>query len=364
MTIGDAWEFISAERDPMQKLLEEGDLTLWPQRFAAITAHVRFMESKAYFLFGKARTELEQAVQSMREARLKTAALAFSGDRGALASEWRKAEQWLDTIADLLPADSLLPTSQVAHLLPPAVATTAITLTAPLKPVPGRPLPVTFAVQQQLVKDRPPLLPEHLLELHGAQMHAFIVDQHMTDYHHLHPQPTETPGEYACTFTPKTDGQYRCWVNMVPLESGREEFPSFDLTKPDGYPIVPKDAQHNTRFAAAGGLHVTLSLSEEPAAMSLVPCSFLITDTDGRPLHDLEPYLGAFAHIVGFHDDFSTVLHLHPHGAVPKDADRGGPVIDFTLRAPLPGYYKLFLQLKHKGEVITLPFGITVPQIY
>lgn len=49
-----------------------------------------------------------------------------------------------------------------------------------------------------------------------------------------------------------------------------------------------------------------------------------ITDATNKPVKNLEPVMGAFAHIVGFYDVFKTVAHVHPMGIEPTQAsDRG-----------------------------------------
>jgi len=63
-----------------------------------------------------------------------------------------------------------------------------------------------------------------------------------------------------------------------------------------------------------------------------------VSSSDGQPFKDLEPIMGTYAHIVGFHEDGQTVLHIHPSGgAEPQQpTDRGGPSFKFTFFAPKP----------------------------
>ena len=78
--------------------------------------------------------------------------------------------------------------------------------------------------------------------------------------------------------------------------------------------------------------------------------------SQGKPL---EPVLGAFAHIVGFNEDFKTVLHAHPLGDAPKDENaRGGPDLEFHIVFPSAGFYKIFVQLKIAGKDLFVPFGV------
>jgi len=76
---------------------------------------------------------------------------------------------------------------------------------------------------------------------------------------------------------------------------------------------------------------------------------------------ELEPIMGAFAHLVAFHADGKTVLHMHPKGmqrVTPND--RGGPELEFQFYSPRPGFYRLFAQTQIKGEQKCAPFGLVV----
>jgi hypothetical protein len=202
-----------------------------------------------------------------------------------------------------------------------------------------------------------------LMRMHGQLMHAFITDLSLTDYQHLHPQPTEQDGIYELRFTPKVAGHYRLWVNQVPLETGREEFPYLDLRKPERYPIVDEKDRHISHEAKRDGMQVRLSFPDardslQPDRLYLGRLDF--TDSSGHPIDDLEPFMGAYAHIVALAEDFFTIQHLHPHGAVPIAGQRGGPVVEFPWKPLLPNWWKLWVQVQRKGQVITLPLGVRV----
>jgi hypothetical protein len=86
-----------------------------------------------------------------------------------------------------------------------------------------------------------------------------------------------------------------------------------------------------------------------------------IMKADGTPVTELEPVMGAFSHLVAFHADGKTVLHIHPKTAHRlTDADRGGPELDFQFCAPKPGFFRLFVQVQIAGEQKFAPFGVIV----
>ena len=76
-----------------------------------------------------------------------------------------------------------------------------------------------------------------------------------------------------------------------------------------------------------------------------------ITGADGKGFTGLEPVMAAFAHIVGFNEDYNTVLHMHPKGAPILDgAARGGPELEFQIYALRPGFVRLFAQVQIAGQ--------------
>jgi hypothetical protein len=86
-----------------------------------------------------------------------------------------------------------------------------------------------------------------------------------------------------------------------------------------------------------------------------------VTGADGKPFTELEPVMGAFAHIVGFNEDLKTVLHIHPYGKEPTSAaDRAGPAFAFKFYAPAPGFYRLYGQVQIGGVSQFAPFGVTI----
>ena len=86
-----------------------------------------------------------------------------------------------------------------------------------------------------------------------------------------------------------------------------------------------------------------------------------IFDALGHPFTALEPTMGAFGHIVGFADDYKSVIHTHPIARGPlTSSDRGGPELEFQLYATRAGFYRLFVQIQTGGKSVFAPFGLDV----
>ena len=81
---------------------------------------------------------------------------------------------------------------------------------------------------------------------------------------------------------------------------------------------------------------------------------FVFSDAaTGAPVTNLQPYLGASAHLLIVSADLSVAIHVHPEGAL-----TAGPEIGFEPLLPGPGPYKLWIQVQRGGTVITVPFII------
>ena len=86
--------------------------------------------------------------------------------------------------------------------------------------------------------------------------------------------------------------------------------------------------------------------------------TFTVTDAKtGAPVTDLEPYLGAPAHMLIVRRDLSDAVHEHP-----EEQLAGGPTVSFHPVIPAAGDYKLWIQFQRQGRVFTFPFEVRAGQ--
>jgi hypothetical protein len=210
--------------------------------------------------------------------------------------------------------------------------------------------------------DGSPVTMDDLIEMHTKKIHLLINDRSLSDYHHEHPIPTGTPGEYAFSFTPTRPGPYRAWADVIPAATGIQEYVIADLpAQTIGLPLTDRE----TRFTAIVNRRtyvLNLNTGGKPvSAGRAVIGTIAVTGSDGKPFTQLEPIMGAFAHIVGFFDDGKTVLHIHPYSKAPTGpADRDGPAFAFKFYAPRPGFLRLYGQVQIDGKSQFPAFGVTV----
>jgi len=147
-------------------------------------------------------------------------------------------------------------------------------------------------------------------------------------------------------------GTWRLFADFVPTAVGEKLTLGADLAVPGEYVPAPLPAE--TATAEVDGYTVTLTGHLEPGEESELT---LTVSRDGRPVTDLQPYLGASGHLVVLRDGDLAYLHAHP-----LDDGSAGPDVRFATTAPTVGNYRLFLDFKHGDVVRTAAFTVEVPR--
>lgn len=208
--------------------------------------------------------------------------------------------------------------------------------------------------------DGKPVTLDHLEVAHTEKIHLLVIDQSLTDYHHLHPVAGDKPGEYRFEFAPRFGGTYHIWADLVPKATGKQEYSKTTL-KVDGSPATPNNSVNTTAEVDGYRFDLTTENNEPLQAGRATMVKVKVTGPDGREFSKLEPVMGAFAHMVAFPTDLSSVTHVHPMGAEPKTAsERGGPDLSFHVESDKPGYHKFFLQTQIGGKDKFAAFGLNV----
>ncbi len=209
-------------------------------------------------------------------------------------------------------------------------------------------------------KDGKPVTLDLLTESHTEKIHLLIIDGSLTDYHHEHPVATATPGEYAFSFTPKLSGPYRVWADVVPTATKAQEYVIADLAGAGEAGKITNRAPASRVKVDGFDFDVTL----EPAQLSAGTDAMgkvTVRGPDGQTFGKLEPVMGAFAHIVGFSEDYKTIAHIHPLGAEPtKTTERGGPSLEFHMNPAQAGLMRLFVQVRIDGKDRFAPITLAI----
>jgi hypothetical protein len=176
---------------------------------------------------------------------------------------------------------------------------------------------------------------------HERRLHLIVVGvDNMRDYRHVHPKLN-------------SDG---VWSVALDLAPGRHQV--YADTQPSGADPVVLEG----RLLAVGHRPGTTPLPEPVTTakigkyvVALAAEHGRITfsvSRGGRPVTDLQPYLGAFGHLVVIREDDLAYLHAHPEDGP------AGPEVAFDVEFGAAGRHALYLDFKHAGVVRTAMFTV------
>ncbi len=277
----------------------------------------------------------------------------FTGDK---AGDCPKCGMKLKAVVPALAASGAHAEHGKAHGHGSAVPTINVALKAAQPLVVGQKAEVTARLT---TKDGKPVAMDALKEAHTRKLHFLIIDQSLTDYHHEHPEPTATPGEYTFSFMVRKPGAYRVWADLVPVATGEQEYVTADLpAETKGEPLANRE---ETMTATVEGMTYTVTFKEPLEVGGPSLGTLTVKDAKGEVFLSLEPVMGAYAHLVGFSEDFKTIAHIHPMGEEPtKETDRGAGKLDFHIVPEQAGLLRLFAQVQIGGVSKFAPFTLSV----
>jgi hypothetical protein len=188
---------------------------------------------------------------------------------------------------------------------------------------------------------------------HDTELHLILASRDLAIYRHLHPTRA-ADGTWSIPVNLPQAGGYRVFADFTPAEKGAENLIlGADLAASGRY--EPKGLPAPGSTARTGGYEVELAGNLRPGtAAELKPT----VSRNGRPVTDLQPYLGAYGHLVALRAGDLAYLHVHPNGEPGDGATESGPDMSFTATAPSSGTYRLFLDFKHEGRVHTAAFTV------
>ncbi|MRH86824.1 hypothetical protein GFY24_04955 [Nocardia sp. SYP-A9097] len=183
--------------------------------------------------------------------------------------------------------------------------------------------------------------------LHEQNLHLIVVRSDASQFRHVHPA-LAADGTWTIDWKWAEPGSYRVFTDFSPT-GGPGELTLSRTVQVDGN-TVAKALPPVSKTAQVDGYQVALNGDLSTAGSEL---KFTVT-RDGKPVTDLQPYLGAYAHLVALRASDLAYLHVHPEGEVGKTAP--GPEVAFHAQAPSDGTYRLYLDFQHGGTVHTAEF--------
>jgi hypothetical protein len=190
-------------------------------------------------------------------------------------------------------------------------------------------------------------------EAHEKDLHLIVVRRDLSEFQHVHPV-LSGGGTWRVDLDLPRGGSYRAYADVVPTDLGRNVVLGTDLDVAGDYtPVALPGAAAST---TVDGYDVTLAGHPDPGVETRL--TFTVS-RGGRPVGDLQPYLGAYGHLVTIRDGDLAYLHTHP-GEDARAGESGGPDIEFMTTFPSAGTYRVFLDFQVGGQVRTAKLTVEV----
>jgi hypothetical protein len=218
--------------------------------------------------------------------------------------------------------------------------------------------------------------------VHERQYHLFVISQDMQFFEHIHPRE-RADGTWTIDVTLPKPGYYKVLSDFLP-SGGSSQFIARPLITAGYDGDLVGDSAHlepDTALTKTDG-DITASVAYDPERFAVGLYGHLtyhLTDTaTGRPITDLQTYLGAFGHTLIMSEDMAEYVHSHPLDIIAKPDDdggppvfvippgadleklRGGPDVTFEGLMPKPGRYRAWTQFRRRDRLHTFAFTFNV----
>nr|WP_240940513.1 hypothetical protein [Planosporangium flavigriseum] len=185
---------------------------------------------------------------------------------------------------------------------------------------------------------------------HERDLHLIVVRRDLSGFQHVHPTLTGD-GTWRIPLTVPAAGQYRVFTDFQP--AGRPKALTLGVDVPAAGNYAPTALPAPVRTAAVDGYTVELAGDLVAGTASKVT---LRISRGAHAVTDLQPYLGAYGHLVALRDGDLAYLHVHPDGSPGDGRTAAGPDVTFYAEVPSGGAYRLYLDFQHAGAVHTAEF--------
>jgi len=188
--------------------------------------------------------------------------------------------------------------------------------------------------------------------VHEMKVHLIIVRDGLDRFAHIHPE-IDRDGNITATFTFPTAGKYRLYADHKP--AGKDPAVAIAEVNVAGTPPASPELVPNAPGRVKGdelGADITI---EKAKAGETTRIAFALFDAAGKPIADLQPYLGAMGHLVVLSADGQQYVHSHP-----LETQSSGSTVAFEAHFPYPGIYKGWGQFRRSNTAYNIPFVVKV----
>jgi hypothetical protein len=222
-------------------------------------------------------------------------------------------------------------------------------------------------------------------------MHMFLIKEPgLEAFAHVHPVPRNDASAFDLDLPPLPPGRYRVFGDIV-HESGYAQtlVTRVDLTETRAAVVrraadeddswfvggaVPESAA--ATVTGSGGTSITWERGPGPIVAGQERLLKFIARGVGGAQISLEPYMGMLGHVAVANRDGDVFAHLHPSGTISMAALQkftasidphalhralaAGSEISTPYAFPKAGRYRIWVQVKRSGQIVTAAFDVNV----
>ena len=201
-------------------------------------------------------------------------------------------------------------------------------------------------------------------------VHLIVVRDDLGVIIHRHP-PIAANGRISETIDFPSPGPYRVLVDAYPGAKGAPRNFQLHTGVRVGGPYRPQPLPPFAARQRVGGYTITLKAPKRIAPIQAATLTAKVTDPSGKPVV-FHPWFGALAHAIFFRQGSLDYFHTHVCGpstpgctsifggarVVGRPAGPGRLNVGVLL--PVAGTWRLFLQFRDRGRIVTAPFTLRV----
>jgi hypothetical protein len=211
---------------------------------------------------------------------------------------------------------------------------------------------------------------------HDHLMHLFVVSPALDRLWHLHPSESR-PGAFTQPLPDMPAGRYEIFGDVVHATGVPETVTgAFTTDAIGGAPLAGDDSAWAVGASSAGRIVWVRDTTSPLVTKTLTLFTFRAENADGTPAQDVELYMGMPGHAMFVRTDRRVFAHVHPAGSAPMAALQIAmpasapahahhaaalpPTVTFPYGFPEPGDYRIFVQMKRAGRIVTGAFDAHV----
>jgi hypothetical protein len=201
-------------------------------------------------------------------------------------------------------------------------------------------------------------------------VHLIVVRDDLGVIIHRHP-PIAANGRIAETIDFPSPGPYRVLVDAYPGAKGAPRNFQLHTGVHVGGAYHPKALPPFAARQRVNGYSITLKAPKQLHPIEAATLTAKVTDPSGKPVV-FHPWYGALAHAIFFRQGSLDYFHTHVcgpstpgctsvlGGATVVGRPAGPGQLNVGVLLPIAGTWRLFLQFRDRGRIVTAPFTLRV----